>query len=106
MGRRRKADVDAVVELSCGGHYATIIGYEPDKNPPKYEAVMTDALGRSPHGPKFWLDSSEFTTTGRISRPPGRRYRSFVKHGGEALLGCSCLCCGPHYAGFEDDPEE
>lgn len=97
LGRPRKADVDSVVRLLVGGH-ATIVSYRDDAQP-RYLVVRTDALGRSPMGPAFWADSSEFTVTGRISRRPRRIWQ---KNEPAEVRGCACSCC-VHVAGFDDE---
>lgn len=105
MGRSRKADIDAVVQFEEPS-YGVIVGYRDTVYSNRYHVVRTDQQGRAPRGPALWLDSPDFTPTGRISRRPGRIVRANERHFGPSeLRGCSCQCC-PHLAGYEDDPED
>jgi hypothetical protein len=98
-GRPRKTAIDSVVELT-GTPYGVVLEYQNGM----YRVVRTDQLGRNPMGSPIWVEATDLKPTGRTSRPPGRAYRSLLKHGGLDMLGCDCLCCGPHYeGGFQDD---
>jgi hypothetical protein len=82
--------------------WGVVVDYRDDVLTNRYLVVETDALGRGPHGPGIWLDSSEFEATDRISRRPGRLHRANLKEGSPEQRGCGCLCC-VHMAGYEEE---
>jgi hypothetical protein len=105
VSRHRKAGLNSVVALDEPG-YGVVIGYRDDVAWGRYLVVRTDALGRSPRGPAFWVDSPSFEITGRTSRPPGRIHRKNLKFGGPPeQRGCSCECC-PHQPGWADESDD
>src|SRR5690606_6375676 len=82
----------------------TILDFDPSRQTRRYLAVETDSHGRNPRGAPIWLTG--FSQTGRKSRPRVRAYRKWRAEGGLEMLGCSCLCCGAHYAGFQPDEDD
>ena len=105
MGRRRKIELNSVVRRADGSHW-TVVVYKTTTTSNRYGCIQTDPRGRYPMGALHWLDSSEITDTGLTSKKPGRIYRkirelSVWQHG-----ICPLVCaCGPHYKGFEVEPE-
>lgn len=109
MGRHRKADLDAVVELNPSAHgfkWGVVVDYRDDVFSNRYGVVQTDRIGRNPRGSVIWVDSPDFKPTGRISRRPGRITRKNNKHwGAPEQRGCGCQCC-PHMDLGEGAEEE
>jgi hypothetical protein len=105
VSRHRKAGLNAIVILPDEIVYAVVIGYRDDVAWGRYLMQRTDALGRTPRGPAFWVDSPSFEITGRTSRPPGRIHRANEKLGPPEMRGCDCNCC-VHIRGVADEPDD
>ena len=100
-GRPRKAQVNDVV--SFGNYYGVVVEYRDDVKWDRYHVIRTtDAMGRNPHGPAIWLDSTVITGTGNTSKRPGIVYRHNQR---ELDRQCTCNCCH-HVKGVESEPQE
>lgn len=101
-GRPKKAQVNDVV-LIRAPKYGVVVAHNLESNPP-YFIIETDALGRNPRGAAVQYEATDFTSTGRTSKRPGRIHRANMRLGPPEMRGCASHCC-VHVAGIEPEPE-
>lgn len=93
--------LNAVVQVNRP-MFGVVVAYDDTVSSNRYSVILTDTIGRHPHGPAIKMDSTEIEDTGLISRKPGRIYRKNLQLGLEQR-GCSCMCCEHMDEGYAED---